>query len=559
MSPTLRLLTGLLLLATLGHAQTPGPQWHHLDPAADHVMGISTERAYALLRQQGRRPARRPVIVAVIDGGIDTTHVDLKRVLWHNPGELPGNGRDDDHNGYIDDVYGWNFLGGADGRNVFNIQKEETRLYARLRPQYAGKTLATVPKAQQAEFRLYQQAEKGYTTQRAETAAEYAMYNQVLTRELANTAALKKALGVTVLDSALLHHPPTTDTALVHQATSYYRQLRQRGQQPNTDSVLSGLRTYTRSLQNQLAYAYNLDYVPQPLVGEHPANLTERYYGNNNVQASLNGHGNDHGTHCAGIIGADRTNHLGVQGVADRVRIMSVRAAPEDDERDKDVANAIRYAVDNGAQIISMSFGKFLSPEKSAVDGAMRYANAHGVLLVHGAGNDGIDTDTVHFHPSGYYLSGQVVPNMLTVGASTPTNNERLSARFSNYGPQSVDVFAPGQDILSTVSNSQYRLMSGTSMATPVVAGIAAVLKAYFPQLTPADLKRIIMASAVPCHTQVLRPGSKQLVDFATLSRAGGVVNLYEAVRLASAEPAATATKTPVALGHRKGKSRVRH
>ena len=558
MSPTLRLLAGLLLatLATLSHAQTLGPQWHHLDPAADQVMGISTERAYALLRQQGRRPASRPVVVAVIDGGMDTTHADLHRVLWHNPKEIPGNGRDDDHNGYADDVYGWNFMGGTDGRNVLYNQKEETRLYARLRPLYAGKTLATVPPAQQADFKLYQQAEKEYTTQRAKIAASYAQYSQVLTKELANTTALKKALGVAVLDSASMHHPPTTDTALVRQAAGYYQQMRLHGLQPNTDSLFSSLRAFVKTLQDQLAYGYNLDYDPQPLVGDHPADLAERHYGNSNVQAGLDSHGNDHGTHCAGIIGADRTNHLGVQGVADHVRIMSVRAIPEGDERDKDVANAIRYAVDNGAQIISMSFGKYFSPEKSAVDEAMRYANAHGVLLVHAASNDRLDIDTIRQYPAGRYLNGQIIPNLLTVGASTRTNNEHLPAQFSNYGHQAVDVFAPGQNILSTFPNDQYRLMSGTSMATPVVAGIAAVLKTYFPRLTPADLKRIIMASAVPCHTQVLRPGGEQLVDFATLSRAGGVVNLYEAVRLASAEPAAV-TRTVAAPSRSQPKNRA--
>ena len=533
------LLASLLLLAAAGRAQAPLPQWHHLDPTADHTMGISTARAYALLRQRPA-PTAAPLIVAVIDGGIDTAHVDLKSVLWHNPREIAGNGRDDDHNGYADDVYGWNFMGGADGRNVFHNQKEETRLYARLRPLYESKTLADVPAAKQTEFKLYEQAKKKYLTRRAEAEAKLQRDAKLLAGDEANLTALKKAFGVTVLDSGLLHHPPTADTALVHKAAPYYHDLR--NQLPNTDSLLAHYQRYHRGLQDQLDYAYNLAYDPQPLVGDHPADLVERYYGNNNLTARFTYHGTEHGTHCAGIIAADRTNRLGVLGVADRVRILSVRCIPDGDERDKDVANAIRYAVDNGAKIISMSFGKYLSPEKAVVDDAMRYANQHGVLLVHAAGNDHLNIDSTQQYPNGRYLNGQQIPNLLTVGASARTNDEHLPAPFSNYGRQSVDVFAPGLDIMSTFPDNQYNSLSGTSMAAPVVAGMAAVLKTYFPQLTPADLKRIILASAKPCHTQVLQPGTKQVVDFTTLSRVGGVVNLYEAVRLASSLPAAPAT-----------------
>jgi subtilisin family serine protease len=540
MTTVFRWLAGLCLLTTTAHAQlVPLPQWHHLDPTADHAMGISTARAYALLRQLGRLPAAQPVLVAIIDGGIDTAHADLRQVLWHNPGEVPGNHRDDDHDGYVDDVYGWNFTGGPDGRNVFHNQKEETRLYQRLHPLYAGKTLTTAPRRRRAEFQLYQQVEKEYRPRTAAAAPDYQYFTQLLPKEEAHTAALKQALHVPVLDSALLHHPPTTDTALVRQATGYYRQLRRRGQQPNTDSLLSGLRGYVGRLKDRLDYAYNPDYDPQPLVADHPQDLRERHYGNPDVQASLRDHGTEHGTHCAGIIGADRTNSLGGQGVADQVRLLSVRCIPDGDERDKDVANAIRYAVDRGALVISMSFGKYFSPEKAEVDAAMRYADQHGVLLVHAAGNDNRNLDSVSQYPSGRFRNGREIPNLLTIGASARTNDQHLAARFSNYGRQLVDVFAPGVDIQSTVPGSRYAPLSGTSMATPVVAGMAAVLKTYFPQLTPADLKRIIQASAAPVHIQVLLPGSRdKLVDFASLSRAGGVVNLYEAVRLASLEPA---------------------
>jgi subtilisin family serine protease len=532
------LASGLCAPSLVG-AQALQPQWHHLDPSADHVMGISTERAYALLRQLGRRPSPRPVLVAVIDGGIDTAHADLRRVLWHNPQEVPGNGQDDEHDGYVDDVYGWNFLGGADGRNVFFTQKEETRIYARLRPRFAGKTLASLPPSEHAAFRLYEQARHRYTSERAKAEARYQADTRQLQADEANVTRLRQGLGLAVLDSATLHHPPTTDTALVRLASLYYPDLR--GRLATTDSLFSRYRAYNQELHRQLDYQYNLAYDPTPLVGDHPTDLAERHYGNPRVQAGLHDHGTQHGTHCAGLIGADRTNGLGVQGVADHVRILSVRAIPGGDERDKDVANAIRYAVDQGAQIISMSFGKYLSPDKAVVDEAIRYAARKGVLLVHAAGNDRLDIDSIPQYPTGRYLNGRLIPNLLTVGASARTNDAHLVASFSNYGRQTVDVFAPGVELVSTWPGNEYRPDSGTSMATPVVAGMAAVLKTYFPQLTPADLKRLLLASAVPCHTQVRRPGSQQLVEFATLSRTGGVVNLYQAVRLASAEAAARA------------------
>ncbi|WP_324670827.1 S8 family peptidase [Hymenobacter sp. GOD-10R] len=524
------------LLSIVCRAQQPLMQWHHLDPAANNTMGISTERAYALLHELGLRPAS-PLLVAVIDGGVDTAHADLKAVLWHNPREIAGNGRDDDHNGYVDDVYGWNFTGGKDGRNVFHDQKEETRLYARLRPRYEGKTLAQVPTAQQAEFRLYEQAKAAYTTKRAEAETAYQNDTKQLAEDIANSATLKKAYGVQVLDSSLLRRSPSADTTLTKLASLFYRVTR-RMQQPNADSALNYYRRYNAELKDRLDYAYNLAYDPRPIIGDQVQDLRQRDYGNANLATSLVDHGTKHGTHCAGIIAADRTNKLGGQGIADNVRILSVRCIPDGDERDKDVANAIRYAVDNGAKIISMSFGKYFSPEKAAVDEAMRYANAKGVLLVHAAGNDHLNTDQIPQYPQGRYLNGQQIPNLLTVGASARTNDTHLVAPFSNYGRQSVDVFAPGVEIMSTMPSSSYAPMSGTSMAAPSVAGVAAVLKTYFPQLSPTELKRIIMQSALPYHTQVLKPGTKELVDFATLSRMGGVVNLYEAVKLASAAQA---------------------
>lgn len=520
----------------------PAPQWHHLDPATDKAVGISTDRAYELLKSLPLQP-RQPVVVAVIDGGIDLNHEDLQSVLWSNPKEIAGNGKDDDRNGYVDDLHGWNYFGSRDGRNLEYDQKEETRLYARLKPLYDGRNRAALTPAQQKEFATWQVVKPYFEKKRAETERAYLDDSTQLANDKINFETLKKSLGVRTLDSALLRQPATADTSLRNLARSYYQLLKGGPGFANTDSLLSSFVRWNARLKARLAYAYNPAASDRMIVGDDPANLSQRHYGNADLVTPLRSLGTQHGTHVAGIIAADRTNALGVKGVADRVRILFVRCIPEGDERDKDVANAIRYAVDNGAKIINMSFGKSFSPDRAVVDEAMRYAHRKGVLLVHGAGNDHSDIDSARWYPASTDPTGNPVPNLITVGASDRANDSTLVASFSNYGQRTVDVFAPGVMIWSCGAGSTYRPSSGTSMATPVVAGVAAVLKTYFPNLGPADLKRIILQSAVVNHTPVLKPGTRQKVDFATLSRTGGIVNLHEAVKLAMAEQATAAKK----------------
>jgi subtilisin family serine protease len=529
----------------VGFAQTAPTQWHHLDPAADKTIGISTDRAYELLK---RAPAHqlptpsRPVIVAVIDGGVDINHEDLKSVLWTNSKEVGRNGKDDDRNGYVDDVHGWNFLGMKDGHTIANLQKEETRLYARLKPLYEGKNRASLSLAQQSGFDLYQVVKPYYVNKRTEAEKDLQKDTEFLNEDKDHIDKLKKAFGVSRVDTAMLRKPTFTDSTLLQYARGYYRMLKRNGGS-DLDTIITYFSSYNNMVKDRLDYAYNPDYKLNTARGDNPANLTERYYGNADAIGDYTERGTRHGTHVSGIIAADRVNAFGVRGIADQVQIMSVVAVPDGDEYDKDVANAIRYAVDNGASIINMSFGKYFSPEKSVVDEAIRYADRKGVLLIHAAGNDHLDLDSAQQYPSPTYLNGQTIPNLITIGASGPGNDSSLVAPFSNYGQRMVDVFAPGVLIQSTIPKNKYAPSSGTSMATPVVVGIAAVLKSYFPKLTPTDLKRIIMQSAIPYHTQVLKPGTKQKVDFATLSKTGAIVNLYEAVKLAMTEQTTAAKK----------------
>ncbi|MET4106776.1 S8 family peptidase [Hymenobacter sp. UYP22] len=535
----LRLLGLSVLFPVLASAQTTppasdapapvapaSPQWYLLDAQQDGgVMGVSVTRAYRELLQ-GK--ASTPVLVAVIDAGIDTAHADLRRVLWRNPREVAGNGLDDDKNGYVDDVYGWNFLGGADGRNINEEALEETRLLARLQPLYQGKTRTSVPAAKRAEYDLYLKVKKSYEAKVKENTEQLQQFAQAYAENKQGAEGLKQALGVERLDTATLRNPPTQNPELRQVTTGLYQTLIQTGF-ASLDDVLVEMQRGLQETKDQQQYGLNLKFNPRSIVGDRPDDLKQRDYGNRDAA----GPDPMHGTHVAGIIGADRENSAGILGVAPNVQIMSVRAIPDGDERDKDVANAIRYAVDNGAQIINMSFGKYYSPQRPAVEEAIRYADTKGVLLIHSAGNENNNLDNTTQYPSPNFLNGQRIPNMITVGASSRLNDESLAADFSNYGKTQVDVFAPGNQIYSTLPGSKYGNLSGTSMAAPVVAGIAATLKSYFPQLTAAQLKRIILASAQPVHTKVRQPGSTKLVDFAELSRTGGIVNLYRAVQLA--------------------------
>ncbi|MVN75444.1 S8 family serine peptidase [Hymenobacter sp. HMF4947] len=561
--PRLALATSLALPATLAVAQstpvipdaaapatttTPaGPtvaeaaaaQWYLRDPQLDKTPGTGTTRAYAELLK-GRVPTA--VVVAVIDSGIDTAHVDLKPVLWRNPGEIPGNGIDDDKNGYIDDVHGWNFLGGKDGRNISVETLEVTRVVAKLGPRFAGKTAAQVKAADKADYATYLKAKKAYDAKRKELTEELQQGEQISGPLTEMTSMLKQKLGVTRLDTATMRQaaaklPEAEGGGLL---LSLYQNMKQGGI-GDTDALLAEIGTELKDQREQLDYSLNTKFNARAdIVKDNPDDVTQRNYGNNDVT------GPDalHGTHVAGIIAAVRTNNLGVQGIAAApVQVMSVRAVPNGDERDKDVANAIRYAVDNGAQIINMSFGKEFSPQRPAVEAAYKYAASKNVLLVHAAGNEDDNLDVIPHYPASFYLDGTVPPNLLTVGASGPQDDENLTASFSNYSKRQVDVFAPGVGIYSTLPGNKYGSESGTSMASPVTAGVAAVLKSYYPSLTAVDLKRIIRQSAQVHHTLVLVPGEKgKKADFATLSATGGIVDLYAALQLAAQTEA---TKKP--------------
>ena len=217
---------------------------------------------------------------------------------------------------------------------------------------------------------------------------------------------------------------------------------------------------------------------------------------------------------------------------------MMIRAVPDGDEYDKDIALAIKYAVDNGAKVINMSFGKGLSPEKKWVDSAVRYAELKDVLIVHAAGNDGEDNDTTGNFPNpDLAILHRKATNFITVGASSdPKVSGDYVGDFSNYGKNSVDIFAPGVKIYSTLpGRSSYGYLRGTSMASPVVAGVAAVIRSYFPALSASQVKYAIEKSAVADQSiTVTRPGTKEMIKMTDLCISGGWINAYNAVKVAA-------------------------
>lgn len=500
--------------------------WYLLDRAATGYYGISLDKAYDFLK--GRKS--KTVVVAVIDSGIDTLQEDLKPILWHNPREIPGNGIDDDHNGYVDDIYGWNFIGGKDGRNVHQDSYEAARVYWKLKDKYDNKTVdtTTMDAAQKAEYNNYLRAKDDVT--KGIDPAELLQMQRILPILEKGDSVIQKDLGKTEFTGKDVQGYTSQDPDAKIAAAIYLNMAKANKNYDisNTD-ILDYLRGQIRKGEAATTPPENFR---DEIVKDNPNDINDRYYGNNDVMAGTP----SHGTHCSGIIAAVRNNGLGMNGIADNVRIMMVRAVPDGDEHDKDIANAIRYAVDNGAEVISMSFGKGFSPQKSWVDDAVKYGESKGVLLVHAAGNDAKNNDSTENFPNPVFQDGSgVAKNFITVGASGDPTNGGFTASFSNYGKKSVDVFAPGVNIYSTLpGGNKYGAMSGTSMATPVVAGVAALILEYFPELSAEQVKYVINKSAEPVTEKVKLPGTADSVNLADISITGGEVNAYNAVKLAS-------------------------
>jgi len=495
--------------------------WGHADIATDTIPGMSVLQAYSFL--EGK--AATEVIVSVNDSGVDLDHEDLKDVLWVNAKEIADNGIDDDKNGYIDDVHGWNFLG-----NIYDENLEITRIIKLKSQKFEGKIESQIEEKEKEEYRVYMEMKEVFDTKLGEASSEkekytfyYAMFETSHAAMIAETG--KEKYEIADLDSII-----TDDGLLLKQKDLALNILGGGSSIPaEMKQIKGGIDHFTAQVDSN----YNLDFNPRKELGDDENNMKTKFYGNGdprNIQQD-----EIHGTHVAGIILATNANGKGVDGVAKNVKLMTVRCVPNGDEYDKDVALAFRYAVDNGAKVINTSFGKGYSMHADWVHDAIKYAEKHDVLIVNAAGNDAENIDiTASFPNDAPDLKNQISDNMITIGAIGSSYDKNMLATFSNYGKINVDVFAPGVQIYASIPDNKYKFLSGTSMASPSTAGVAAMIRSYYPKLSASQVKHILMNSGTLISFKVLKPGSQdELVSLSELCVSGRIVNAFNAVQMA--------------------------
>ena len=505
--------------------------WYHKDFSTTNVYGVNTNNAYKFLESKGLKP--RTVVVGVLDSGVEVDHPGLINNMWKNPNEIPNNGIDDDKNGYVDDIYGWNFIGGKTA-DVDADNLEVTRMVKKYQPIFEG-TDSAKNRANQAkmpeEYAMYQKSKKLFDEKGSE-AKQYYQYFSGFNNAIPSIVKTLNGKTLTKANLEAIKPASQEDSRNLQILNSLVQEAENVGKTPKEVEELlkKEVEGALKHYESQATKHYNLDFDPRKeIVGDNYDNYNEKHYGNNHYE----GPDASHGTHVSGIIAGLPHGNEAQYGVAHKVaKIMTVRAVPDGDERDKDVANAIRYAVDNGAKILNMSFGKAVSPGKKHVWEAMKYAEKKGVLLVKAAGNDNQNIGENEYFPTNFMKQSDEKPfvsNMIVVGAST-NNSQNLRARFSNYNGKMVDVFAPGQEIYSTVPDAKYEYLQGTSMASPVVAGAAAVLWAYMPSLTPQQIKEALVKTV---NKSTVNANVDSSANFDQISVAGGVIDLYKAAQYA--------------------------
>lgn len=497
--------------------------WYNSDPETQDIHGVSVDKAYKELLSD--MISKKKIVVAVIDAGIDIEHEDLKNKIWTNEGEIFGNGIDDDKNGYIDDIHGWNFIGNDKGENIMYENIEETRILRKLNPIYKDiKSIDDLAENQKEGYKLFLEIKKTHKKELEKYVSQKINIDAFEKRFSGAENVIKQHLGKELLSEYDIKKVSTA-VENVMRARNYLLYLYSNGFSPKS---LEGMKEHVNKYVEK---HLNLDFEPRKIISDNPEDINDANYGNNDVKWERS----DHGTFVAGIIAADRNNSIGIQGIADNVELMVLRTVPSGDERDKDVALSIRYAVDNGANIINMSFGKNYSPQKRFIDEAINYAEKNNVLMVHAAGNKAENMDIIERYPTNRYDDGTRAQNWITVGASAMELNKDFCGVFSNYGQKNVDLFAPGVDVLSLYPKNTYKVAGGTSFAAPVVTGVAALVWSYYPELNALELKDVLLNSCYLYPKQKVylpnvKTDDKDKVKFKTLSLTGGVVNAYKAL-----------------------------
>lgn len=498
------------------HSQT-SLYWHWKDLEKDSVHGVSLQKAKQLLVS---KPSPLPIIVAILDGGIDTNHIDLKKKLWTNPNEIPNNGVDDDRNGYTDDLHGWNFLGGKNGTNINKLSAEKTRIYHQFKNEFLNKNLDTSSfnEAKKSQYKIWLAANNEL---------EFTEEDQ------ANLAYIKSTYNVIKKVTAKLI-PEMNDSSFTIEKLEDYTPIGRIGleakrvliksvnilgleKSSKINEIISDLEEYIEGKEKTaIAKETEPEDFRAQIIKDNYFDFNDRYYGNNDIM----GPNARHGTHVAGLA-SYQENYI---------QIMGVRVVPDGDEYDKDIALGIRYAVDNGAKIINMSFGKSYSPQQAWVDSAIRYAAAKDVLLIHSAGNEKYDLNSKSVYPNPYSpIIKDSADNMLTIAASGDSLiNGSLVTDFSNFGNKIVDFLSPGEKIYSTLPNNEYGYLSGTSMASPIVTHIAAMIRAYYPNLSARDVKNILLLSCMLPKDKLAQ------MELSLIAKKGGIINAAKAMEIAS-------------------------
>ncbi len=518
--------------STVDSLDTSFLNWHHKGAKTDKIYGANINQIYEKLLSH-RKPEKK-IIVAIIDGGIDIHHKDLKGKIWTNELEIPGNGIDDDDNGYIDDINGWNFLGNAKGDNINSAPLEFVRIFRKFRKKAKGRyTYKSKHLKNKKKIAEFTKCQRRFDSELREYKLHKRKVEQIEKKIILikkHFTGLDKTLNITCKEDALKLKAKTKKSAM---AKRLLIRLYEKGY--NEEAFLKYAETTNLHIEKFL----NINYFPRKIIGDNLNEISECFYGNNDVTGDFS----DHGTFVAGIIAANRGNGFGIDGIATNVEIMAIRGVPQGDEYDKDIALSIRYAVDNGANIINLSFGKDYSQNKQFVDDAVRYAEENSVLIINSAGNEAYNLDKINHFPNKYYSEAienenLEASNWITVAANASTFNKEFVGSFSNYGKKTVDLFAPGVDIISLASNNTYAIKSGTSFSCPIVTGIAALIWSHFPYLTAVEIKEILLKTSNTYKKKVNIPNTNSKVKpkkirFKHMSVTGGVIDAYKAFKLA--------------------------
>ncbi len=500
--------------------------WHFKDIYTDSVPGISLYKAHDFIKNK----KKEEIIVAVIDLEVNINHKDLKNRTWVNTNEIPNNGIDDDNNGYIDDIHGWNFLGTTEKDSVLYQHSESLRIVEKYRKAFEGKQLSIIDSNQIANFKLYRKAQSFYESkykEAKENAAYFRGFKQRYLKLIDTMYVLfkTKEFSIAQLDSL---KEKSTDSIILNKIGSTRYCVENGIDEKWVNKVI-------KLHSNRETKIYNSKHKDR-LTKDDPFNITDTNYGNNNVRGTRK---MSHGTKVAGLIAATRNNDYGIDGINDQAKIMSVIVSANGNEYDKDIALGIRYAVDNGAKIINLSIGKEFSMNEEWITEAIKYAELKDVLLISSAGNESINLDNsdAFYYPSDMDKNkNEISNNFIVVGSSNYT--KEIVSNFSNYGQTTVDIFAPGED-MKVITRKSYTIDSGTSLSCAVVSGIASLIRSYYPNLSARKVKEIILKSGLSVDADVYLPlpeGQKRnpnKVPFSSLSKSGKIVNAYNALLMA--------------------------